>query len=119
MLLVGGVDRPVVAGVWVAVEHGDSIFIERDLRSLPFSHLPKRAEYYPLGCAVSGRLAEEGGSMTRTGRDHFAHSGVPNQSCISFVNGATTLGSSGKAPRSPVSAIHASSAARISRRIAW
>lgn len=42
-------------------------------------------------------------------------SGVPNQSCISFKNGATTSGASGICPRSWVSIIHVSSAVRISR----
>ncbi len=40
------------------------------------------------------------------------HAGVPNQSCISFSKGATTSGGSGHSPRSPVSVIHVSSAAR-------
>ncbi len=39
-------------------------------------------------------------------------SGVPNQSCISFAKGFTISGGSGNLPRSPVSTIHASSAAR-------
>ena len=40
------------------------------------------------------------------------HAGVPNQSCISFSNGAIASGGSGHCPRSPVSPIQTSSAAR-------
>ena len=44
---------------------------------------------------------------------------MPNQSCISFVNGATTFSGSGMWPRSLVAVCHVSKAARRRFRADW
>jgi len=67
---------------------------------------------FSLGTSPTARsspLASESLGLVSYGR---THAGVPNQSRISWAKGATTSGGSGIWPRSPVSAIQVSRAAR-------
>lgn len=78
--------------------------------------LPSAGEFHLLSNSSSRSTAASVSGSAEVGsvvfyRRGLAHAGVPNQSCISLANGATTSRDSGMCPRSPVSIIHVSRAA--------